>query len=380
MSNAGMTRIMGNVEQDGTDGFLVLLWTAPAGLGGTVYVLTRLARRLDAFGAGVFRNESEMASTLVFWIVALVNLVMVIYCYKQKHTYSGFSWPKNVFLMPVVAVWFFIIGPAFFYTVMFCIPGLFVGAPTLVVYQLASKIGSGAFRESPLAMYCSSALLALTAVPAVVAGVSAVSRSLWVWEVQKNLRNLATSKTTSAAMGFVELQGKAFHARQKDPKIPILGRDPRLQAINELNALPFYVEDAAGRVLVEPPQSSDSMNPHFFLRLHEYHAQPVLMQGDDVYVLGTLEPGAEEGQSAVRPWHPPYGFLYRKFLRLFGRLGRKFEFFAPTDVFVVASGDERAARKRFLRAQYRWLAASIILGLGGTVVLHTLIEGIAAFL
>jgi hypothetical protein len=166
---------------------------------------------------------------------------------------------------------------------------------------------------------------------------------------------------STTATGLVELQERAIHIGETDPEEPILGRDPRRDAINSYHSSPFYLEDNTGRLRVVPPEMTDSMSPYFYLRLHEVYAQPVLMHGDRVYVIGRLETDAGTGDASVRLWRSPYGFFYRRLLGLIGGFGRYFEIFSVPAVFVVASGNETEAKARFLRSQYRWMGASLIL-------------------
>jgi hypothetical protein len=359
-----------------TDSALILLLTAPAGMGGTVFALSLAAGRLSVFDAGIFNDERHFAIFVVFFLVALLNLAMVVYFYRQKHTYAGFVMPGNPLLAPVAILWFFVIGPVFFYSVMFFVPALFVGVPGMGVFRLLEMIRIGALDAVPFMRWFFTVLLLLTAVPAVIAGISAVSRAGWIIHVRGGLRNLPTARTRSAAVGLLELQGRALNIGRKEPDEPILGRDPRRDKIGSYHSSPFYLEDDTGRLLVVPPEMNDSMSPYFFLRLHEVHAQPVLMHGDRVYVIGQLERDAGTGEAVVRPWQPPYGFFYRRLLGVIGRFGRYFEVFSVPLVFVVASGNETEAKARFLRSQYRWMGVSLLLGFGGSVVLTVIMGGL----
>jgi len=116
---------------------------------------------------------------------------------------------------------------------------------------------------------------------------------------------LPTSKVQSAAIGLIELKGKAFHAdaEQTDKAAPIMRR--WVESHDEGHSIQskakrFYLDDGTGRVLIDPLDCHISSDDSYFeVKLH--HAvlkseqeknefkESRLMPGDEVYVLGSLQ-------------------------------------------------------------------------------------------
>ncbi|MBT7950440.1 MAG: hypothetical protein HN764_02340 [Gammaproteobacteria bacterium] len=122
----------------------------------------------------------------------------------------------------------------------------------------------------------------------------------------RQIEILPTSKIHAAAIGLIELKGKAWHVNAKpaDDLVPIIRRwvDSSDDGYSiQTSAHRFYLDDGTGRVLVDPKDchvSSD--DSHFEVKLH--HAvlktekvahndfrESRLMHGDEVYVLGNLQ-------------------------------------------------------------------------------------------
>jgi hypothetical protein len=143
----------------------------------------------------------------------------------------------------------------------------------------------------------------------------------------RQVRNLPTSRARSAAAGLVELQGIAravpepLRARELTERGPhvdwdtvlpagtILGKDSHSVAGQDARHTTcevsgrFMLEDGAGRILVDPRGASFGS----FNTLYQFGAPPArialskarLVDGDPVYVLGTVEPRADAPALAV---------------------------------------------------------------------------------
>ena len=117
------------------------------------------------------------------------------------------------------------------------------------------------------------------------------------------IKNLPTSKIHSAAIGLVELKGKAISARGKksDPIIRswIHESGDGMHSI-QTETNPFYLDDGTGRVLVDPEGCTvDAVKYLFEIKMHhavlktyqpeKKFAESRLMPGEETYVLGSLQ-------------------------------------------------------------------------------------------
>jgi hypothetical protein len=188
-----------------------------------------------------------------------------------------------------------------------------------------------------------------------------LARGIWLRSAGEQIRNLATSKARSAALGLVELKGVARPIREEDGSRPILSW--AVEGGGWTNRVgPFYVEDETGRVRVEPPADVHVLHDHRIMLTRGDGAGGYAMRpGDPVYVLGRLEvdreasPGtAGEDRRVVRAWPPPGARMFRvlRHVRLFGAGGLP-------DLFLVTDSGERFADGMMRVLWRRW----VILGL-----------------
>lgn len=110
----------------------------------------------------------------------------------------------------------------------------------------------GIIESSPIGRIIYSVPVAMAAAVGIAVGARALRRSVWLIRVKRNVRNLPTARTRSAAMGLVELKGVARPLDDADAEKPIIfGSGYADTAHNQV--APFYLEDETGRVLVRPP-------------------------------------------------------------------------------------------------------------------------------
>lgn len=128
----------------------------------------------------------------------------------------------------------------------------------------------------------------------------------WRLSQLRQLRSLPSSKVRSAALGLVELKGR----------VRLL--PPPAEAVPFLEVSPFILEDATGRVRVDPSGAKISLG--WWLRFGRRQREAVLAggpggqlgEGSPVYVLGTL--AADGGERVVRPRGDGYDYAEVFFL------------------------------------------------------------------
>jgi hypothetical protein len=155
----------------------------------------------------------------------------------------------------------------------------------------------------------------------------ALVRLQTTWAKLRHVRNVPTSRARSAAAGLVELQGVAravpepLRGREIEERGPhvdwdtvlpegtILGEDSHAVAGSETRSTTcevsgrFLLDDGVGRILVDPRGAAFGG----FNTLYQFGAPPArialskarLMDGDPVYVLGTVEPRPDAPALAV---------------------------------------------------------------------------------
>ena len=219
-----------------------------------------------------------------------------------------------------------------------------------------------------------SVLLILWGLCGIYYGAAGLVRE-WRWgrPQLQNIRNLPTAKASSAALGLVELHGTARAVQGQDP---ILYFKRWILVEKEFNSFeqrlhPFEIEDASGRIRVDPSHIPFVVHFPFFgfftsllghrpffalLRRHVRHGwwpsrEFFLRDGDPVYVLGTveIERDAETGEEyrVVRPPHEArhHDSVVESLLYPFQRGARR----AWQDVFVIADTEESVATKLLAR-------------------------------
>jgi hypothetical protein len=129
----------------------------------------------------------------------------------------------------------------------------------------------------------------------------------------RQIEILPTSKVHAAAIGQVELKGKAVPAdgNTKDPIIHSWVEKTADDHYGTRTVLkPFYIDDGTGRILVDPQGASvNSEDSIFDIKMHhailKSHRLPTgfnesrLMPGDDVYVLGNLQINEGHGDKTI---------------------------------------------------------------------------------
>jgi len=205
--------------------------------------------------------------------------------------------------------------------------------------------------------------------------------STWRARQAAQLDLLPTSKARSAAVGLVELQGRACPVSPSGTG-PILQYNSRLAGLTRLE--PFYLEDDTGRILIDPrtsrfrtrwrtsfggritetvlkrrEQLPDLSSPHVM----------TLLPGDPVYVIGTAQPDPTAPADAVDSE------------RLVVRRANSGIFSSPLwqvsqgrikpqhraeDIFFLTDSKEQVARKRIMKGMWQvwawalvWIALSL---------------------
>ena len=186
----------------------------------------------------------------------------------------------------------------------------------------------------------------------------------------RQIRLLPTSKIHAAAIGLVELKGKAVPIKsgRKDP-IMRDWTDTSGEGVSFPSfAHPFYVDDGTGRVPVDPrgcginqADSLFSVNIHQVVLAQKKDTKGLsegrLMPGEKVYVLGNLQinddPEFADDKVIVRPVKST--LLHPKF----------------HDVFFVSDKNKDALLEAFHRVRWRgWMKEAIMLCIAGWMAIY----------
>jgi hypothetical protein len=263
-------------------------------------------------------------------------------CFKQKHTYDAEIYRKRP--------WAIVFGWTFFLSIMLLLVGFLFGTPAWAILKGTMSAGRSVAVGSGRERLWAAAFLFLS-LPSVLIGVSAISRGLLLWSIQRHVEQLATSTARSAAPGLVELRGVARPPGAESGFI--CGQIP---PDRDHPAAPFELEDETGRIRVEPPPVSLEDDPRFSAKRHPHYGLPVLEGGDEVVVVGAVSEDPERpGQRRVTPWKAsglPFGT---------GLLSRP-------EIFFLACGDEEFAMRRLLRARLGWLTLGSLLTAGSLIL------------
>jgi hypothetical protein len=256
-------------------------------------------------------------------------------CFGQKHTYNPEIYRKNPGCL--IPAWLF------FWSMMTLLMGIVLGAPAAAfTYGLILAVHQKHWIFAPGML--AAGLFALPI------SVSALSRGLLLWASGRHIEEMATSTARAATAGLVELRGVARPVEGSGGFL--FGQTPEDSA----PAVPFLLEDATGRIRVEPPAVDPNDDPRFALKLHPLYGLRSLEAGDPILVIGAVkEDPARPGERIVTPWTSrglPFGT---------GLLSRP-------EIFLLIGGDETWAKKRLARTRLGWLALGAALTAGSLVM------------
>ena len=185
---------------------------------------------------------------------------------------------------------------------------------------------------------------------------------------------LPTSTVQSAAIGLVELKGKAipFNGKKNSPVIRSWVDSSGDGHSTRTEANPFYLDDGSGRVLIDPREchiSSDSS--YFEIKLH--HAvlksfkpetgfwESRLMPGDDVYVLGNLQILDDETDKKSFPDESVI-------IKPLGSSLLRSNFY---DLFFISNTTEEELLRLFKKSIHRgWLKIVVLMAISGWLSIY----------
>ncbi|MDH4319252.1 MAG: E3 ubiquitin ligase family protein [Desulfobulbaceae bacterium] len=211
---------------------------------------------------------------------------------------------------------------------------------------------------------------------------------IWRSRQIRQLDNIPTSKIRSAAIGLVELRGRAAHYRDTDSAC----------VISSEGLHPFYLEDETGRVLIDPKGCRIRDDWYWFnaisntifemggmlglreivlrnraieIGVENYHY--IVQPGDPLYVIGSLEindnPAVEDDERLVVRARKRPGFG-EAFLDVFsGGLDYR-------NIFFISDSGEKSARKLMQQGRKVSLIIGISFTIGGLFVLWEGIWGL----
>lgn len=214
--------------------------------------------------------------------------------------------------------------------------------------------------------------------------------AIWRFRQASQVENLPTSRARSVALGLVELRGVARSVGEEREPILSLHWDMFDYFSPKQVLRPFYLEDATGRVLVDPTKclvragwitdlaSLEGCHEIVLKRRVEKNDRDdsvtrILMPGDPVYLIGNAEinpaaapDAADSDRLVIRPssrssWSLSlWRFLFGKAKRAPGH--------SIFNVFFLADNDEVSARRLILNGFYTvsgigflWLASSAVI-------------------
>ncbi|MDH4317744.1 MAG: hypothetical protein OEV64_05095 [Desulfobulbaceae bacterium] len=361
-----------------TDSMFIMLAACPAATAGFLAFLAETAWRYELIPKNDTSYEAFQLDILSI-ITLVLNFGLVVHLYRQKHTYQSQPSSNNPLLFIPFFIWSKIFGPVFFYGVMIFLTGFVFAMPALLLTKLTTFLA-----HTPLPLDKFSSLIQRScglitgsfALFTILVGISALSRSIRLWGAHKHLKNIATSKTRSAAIGVVELRGTA-HAgpgMESGPHIPVLGTNPPYY--NEFIQQAFLLQDESGSLLIDPGNDFDTFNPRLFLDIGKDHGLPVLMPGESIYVLGELRINSDNGSAVVGPWRPPHGLPYKRLRALLGPLGDLLQLLDSEDIFIISCGNEKLARNKLFLSRYRWFAFGLWCLSGGGLTAAIALSGL----
>ena len=284
-----------------------------------------------------------------------------------------------ILFTPLIAIVFFVhersvkstLGLTFL--VAICLPfymsalGAFFRAPLLFVHDYVVWLPESLFWDKvPEARdlidmwcgLCGTIFMAMLFVPEI----------RWLQRELEQMRNLATAKAGSVALGLAELQGIYVRA---GPDAPI----PEAEPGREKGLQPFYLKDDSGRILVDPRGAVHKAGEFSGCFIHQPLSEVELTVSavgmGPVYVVGTVEvnPAAPPDATGSDRLVVRRGTTRRltRFERLMEWTGRVFSEerrdHTYVDVFFVGN-DERSAR--LLLWQMFWRVMAV--GLGGLLL------------
>ena len=205
--------------------------------------------------------------------------------------------------------------------------------------------------------------------------------SIWRSRQAAQVALLPTSKARSAAIGLVELQGRARHV-SPSARGPILHYNARHPELNRKR--PFYLEDDSGRILIDPGESHfrTGWKTSFGGRITEIvlkrrEQKPDLttahdmrlMPGDPIYVIGTAQinqkaPADAVGSERLVVQRRRPGFFQSALWQI--SQGKFKPQHRSEDIFFLTDSDEQVATRRIRKGLWQvwawaflWIAISL---------------------
>jgi hypothetical protein len=326
------------------------LLAVPVSITGIIVLITEVVIRLGVqsavpsrlWGYADARNLPEWD----FWKGMLlgVDLAAALWLNVKFHRQTG-TYPPLVFrggwLRRAFTGLVWLLTKSLFQGLM-CFVALFLVVPILIcLCGIGILIGE---REPTFLQRTVSDAALLLGLSTTVIGLTAFSRSFWLWAALRHVELLPTAPGASPPLGLVEVRGTA---RAREENRPAL-------ALNVVG--PFFVESEGRRIRVEPPEGFDLRAGQAYLP-DDGEGGLILKSGEPVLAVGRLE---QDGQGPVlRPCPAPRGSLIFT--------GRK-RFFSIPNLFLIAHGDEAAAKRRLARTHLLWLGIASFLTIGGSLV------------
>ena len=324
------------------------LLAVPIAITGVILLLTEIIIRLgvqgavpsSSWGAGDVPKQGDVWKAMLWGVDLATALWLSWFFHRQTSTYTPLKfdggWGKRAW---TGVAW--ILGKALFLAIMGFV------ALLLVVPVLICLGGIGvlfAQHEPTFLQRTVSDAVFLLGLSTAVIGMTAFSRAFWLWSALRHVDLLPTAPGASMPEGLVEVRGIA---KAREEGRPALAK----------NATgPFFLESDGRRILVEPPEGFDLAAGQALLP-DDGEGGTILRTGEPVLAVGRLEHGVEG--PVLRPCPSPRGSLVFT--------GQK-RFFSIPNLFLIAHGDEAAAKRRLARTHLFWIAIASVLSLGGLLV------------
>lgn len=304
------------------------------------------------FGFLVLANLWPLvAASMLPLIVFTPVIALMFFAYERKLTATlGYT-----FLLAVCLPFYMAALGAFFRAPLLFIHDYIVWLPESLVWDKVPEI------RDVMDMWCGmcgTIFMALLFVPQI----------RWLQRELEQMRNLATSKAASAALGLIELQG-IYERAGRDAPIP------EAEPGRERGLRPFYLKDDSGRILVDARGAVRKAGEFSSCFIHqplsevEFTISAIGM--GTVYVVGTVEvnPAAPPDATGSDRLVVRRGTTRRltRFERMMEWTGRVFNQerrdHTYVDVFFVGES-QRSARVLLWQTFWRVMAA----GLGGLLL------------
>lgn len=258
-------------------GILIGTWYSVARLSGTRQVRFVWGLWVAAVVAGLIAASVGIVPRVLWSSLAVIPAVAVL-CAVQEYIDT-----KCLKTSSMTLLGFGVLMPAVFFAYVTAFRAIAFLLDEHVTWLSVAAVMPDVGRELPLADRADRA----------IAGIAAVSIALvyvrelrWLFLQRQQIRNLATSKARSVALGIAELSGTARKvAADEESSIIMTSYTPQ----------PFYLEDDTGRILVDPCSSRGLVqNVHMSDIMHLSVSavaldKDELRDGEPVYVVGTAE-------------------------------------------------------------------------------------------